>query len=81
MSVARSVLWRVFSWILFFGFAIPVYMGIDAVVGDGFVKEALQWTIGAILVTVFLGIRPPSSGKQRPRRRACIDADARRISR
>jgi hypothetical protein len=68
MSRARTLLWGVGTSLLAFAVMLPVYMGIDTMMRDSFVKTALQWIVGAILVTLFLGIRPsPPDGGRTPR--------------
>ena len=66
----RLILWRAAAWALGFAILIPFYMGVDAVMPDGILKTVVHWSVGAIVVTLLLGIRPadntPLHGRERP---------------
>jgi hypothetical protein len=64
----RLILWRAAAWAIGFAILIPFYIGVDALMPDGILKTAVQWTVGAIVVTLLLGLRPADDAPSRARR-------------
>ena len=68
MSLRRTLFWYASTWIIGVAVLFGIFWGLDGLLRDGFAKTALQWIIGAIVVTCIGGTGPARPSGTRSRR-------------